>query len=193
MTRYEKGFIEKCAEYGVDGAAVLSHMQKRAGLVGAGTRLAVKLHPKVNPDKLNWFTKLFTNTKKIPTTIRSSAPVTEALANMGSGGGGFSAAMQAADTSSKGMREVTRLSPGKILAALGLTGGAGALGGAAAGSKGAAPSAAAAQGNSKAILAALLGVGAAGAGTAAAMSGKDNDDKSKDTDKGKEKKKPVKK
>ena len=41
MTRYEKGFIEKCAEYGVDSGTAISLMQKVATLTpkGAGKLL----------------------------------------------------------------------------------------------------------------------------------------------------------
>ena len=182
MTRYEIGLMNKCAEYGVDGSQVLDSLRKSAGLVSTGKRIAVKLHPKVNPDKLNWFTRLFTTTKTVPTTIRQSGSVTEALKNMGEGGlpygvgGGLDSSLFS--TKAKGMRSVTRLSPEKILAALGITGGAGAMAG---GSSAPAPS----FGGKKALIAALLGLGAAGAGAAALSSSK----KKKDTEDDKKKKK----
>ncbi len=42
MTRYEKGFIEKCAEYGVDGRKFLFNIEKQAKLDAKGFQKVLK-------------------------------------------------------------------------------------------------------------------------------------------------------
>lgn len=123
MTRYEQGFMNKCAEYGVNGQILLKELRKSASLVSPIKRLAVKLHPKVDPGKLNWFTRPFTTTKRVPYKVIGSTTVNE-LAGEGLpyGAGGVADDIL---SSARGIRETTRLSPEKILAALGLTGAAG--------------------------------------------------------------------
>jgi len=154
MTRYEKGFIEKCAEYGVDGNAVLEQMQKRAGLERVLSAIG-KFYRK--PGKM----------------IHS---VTAVPAAVGKGG-------HYASSGGSGLNEVSKLGKGglrwdRILATLGITGAAGA-GTAAALSGGQATSALSPA--AKASLLAALGIGGAAAGTAAVASKKkDRGDKEDD-------------
>ena len=153
MTRYEKGFIEKCAEYGVDGAAVLSHMQKQAGIERV----------------LKAISKFYHKPGKMLHSVSSVPGAVERGGYYASAGG-------------SNLNEVSKLGKGglrwdRILATLGL--GGAAAGGAAALSGGS--SSPAMSPTTKALIAALgLGGAAAGGAAAASASKKKKDDGSED-------------
>jgi hypothetical protein len=163
MTRYEQGFMNKCAEYGVDGAELAAYMQKQALSLDAAKNVIARL-----PGKLkSFFSK--TRTMSHPVTSISRLP-----------------GVYSAPATTEGLETVTKVGPdwGRILAALGITGGTAGLATMAGnGSSAAAPVAETiAHGLSpraKALLLALGATGAGAAGYAAAKSKRDEDKKKK--------------
>lgn len=136
MTRYEHGFLTKCAEYGVDGRPVLLEMQKRAGIGRSARKIGIKtlrrLSPKVTNEVVNTgdyaapglLKRLFTKTKIYP--------ILDDVSRGGGGAGsygGYGAAVVPdimRDANPKAIRVVSRLAPGRVAAALaGTTGLAG--------------------------------------------------------------------
>lgn len=132
---YAQGFSKAAESYGIDPEKLYGlsgflkvaeqlQMQKRAGKFGPAARLLAKLSPKVNPDKLNWFTRLFTNSH---TALAKSNPIRKGFnlhLNWGpeSAGSLFSSIGFGADLPPV-LRNVTRLSPLKILAGATAAGG----------------------------------------------------------------------
>lgn len=99
MTRYEQGFMNKCAEYGVDGRDVIAILEKKAAL--GGGKAVGKLLARLK----NWFT---------PTTLEHIPGEVYKGLNWGEYGG---------QTIRKGVdsvRELKKVRWDRILAALGV-------------------------------------------------------------------------
>lgn len=139
--QYANGFSKTARALGYDPDTLLNlahegstpRMQKSAGY-GRLARLITKLSPKIkDPSKLNWFTKLFTNTRH---SIVKSNPVTndmldsiraarEGRAILNSAEGGVRQNLPAYSSNlNPTLRSVTRLSPLKVLLGAGAGGGA---------------------------------------------------------------------
>lgn len=174
MTRYEQGFMNKCAEYGVDPEwlaeriELRQQMSKQALSINSVGSTLAPLTSKIK--------KFFTKSRIVPKTTRKI---------IGAGGG------YSAPNVTEGLEEVTKISPdwARILAALGVTGGAAGLAAATGGSSGAADQVVSGisggiSPQAKAILAAL-GVTGAGIGGYAAIKAKRRKSLDKDKDKNK--------
>lgn len=184
---YFEGFCKAAELAGADPEALV----KEAAGFGRIARLMTRLQPKVN--LRGWF-----DPRRLITTVRHNViqraenPVTGAAKAVGSAGGGASAYGNAgmprwSDIANKGgVRNVARIDPLKVLAAL-LAGGGTAAAVSSSGSAGV-PAPSAAGGSGHGLLKALgvlggigLAGGAAGAATRAATGGdKDKDEKKKD-------------
>jgi len=125
MTRYEQGFMNKCAEYGVDGRVFLEKTAKSRALARLISRLSPKVVDKVysaadaipRPSLLQ---RLFTKPK-----FRALFDNISRTAGTG-GYGGYGEVLQPdilRDANPSGVRYIRRLAPGRIAAAVGGTAG----------------------------------------------------------------------
>ena len=125
---YVLGFAKTAEAYGVDPVELYKFseakkaaghyvMLKQAGKFGPLARLVTKLSPKVDPKKLNWFTRLFTNSH---TALAKSNPVPKGRRvrlNWDPESASSSFSRLGFDKNLPPvLRDVTRISPLKILA-----------------------------------------------------------------------------
>lgn len=115
---YMVGFskVASVTGYSIPQLLQISRNMQKQAKVGSLAKLLTRMSPKVDPNKLNWFTRLFTTTKNKLHKVRTHVP---------SGPGAEGArAYSSGETYNEGLSDLmtseTRLSPLKILA--GLTG-----------------------------------------------------------------------